>query len=178
MMARIPAVGDRWRSITSQTLELGFGVHTGPAHVGNVGTKHKFKYGPLGPTCNLASRVQGATKYLRVPVLVTGPTRAKLGDGFTTRRLTQAKVVNIAEPVDLVELASDPPPYWSDLRDGYEAALADFEAGRLIDATRGLGMLLAAYPGDGPSLLLLTRAVQALQPNAAPFDPVWVLPGK
>ena len=41
-----------------------------------------------------------------------------------------------------------------------------------------LGPLLAAHPDDGPALLLLTRAVQALQPNATPFNPVWVLPGK
>jgi hypothetical protein len=109
---------------------------------------------------------------------VTGATRGRLGDGFATRRLTRARVVNIAEPVDLVELAADPPPGWVDLRDGYEAALADFEGGRLLDATRRLGPLLAANPDDGPSLLLLTRAVQALQPNAPPFDPVWVLPGK
>ena len=73
---------------------------------------------------------------------------------------------------------ADVPPGWAELRDGYEAALADFEAGRPLDATRRLGPLLVAHPDDGPALLLLTRAVQARQPNATPFDPVWVLPGK
>lgn len=178
MLARLPALDARWRSTTGETLELGVGVHTGMAHVGNVGTRHKFKYGPLGPTSNLASRVQGATKFLQVPLLVTGATRRKLGDEFATRRLTKAKVVNIAEPVELVELIAAPPMGWTDRRDAYEAALSDFEAGRLHDATRRLGPMLAAHPDDGPALLLLTRAVQALQPNAPPFDPVWVLPGK
>jgi adenylate cyclase len=178
MLARLPAVDERWRSVTGRQLRLGFGIHTGPAHVGNVGTRHKFKYGPLGPTNNLASRVQGATKFVGVPLLVTGATRAKIDGEFATRRLTKVKVVNIAEPVDLVELAADPPAGWDELRDGYEAALADFEAKRLHDATRKLGSLLSAYPNDGPSLLLLTRAVQCLQPNCPPFDPVWVLPGK
>ena len=86
--------------------------------------------------------------------------------------------MNIAEAVDLVELVSDEPPGWAELRDGHEAALADFEAGRQLDATRRLGPILVAHPNDGPALLMLTRAVQALQPNAPPFDPVWVLPGK
>jgi adenylate cyclase len=178
MLGRLPALDARWRGSIGTSLGLGIGVHTGLAHVGNLGTKYKFKYGPLGPTANLANRLEGATKYLRVPLLVTGATREKLGDGFMTRRLTRARVVNIAEPVELVELAADPPPGWIELRDAYEAALADFEAGRLLDATRRLGPLLAAHPDDGPALLLLTRAVQALQPNAPPFDPVWVLPGK
>jgi adenylate cyclase len=178
MLGRLPSLDARWQGTVGGPLGLGIGIHTGLAQVGNLGTKYKFKYGPLGATANLASRVQGATKYLRVPILVTGGTRANLGAGFTTRRLTQAKVVNIVEPVDLVELKADPSPIWTELRDSYEAALTDFEAGRLLDATRRLGLLLAAHPDDGPALLLLTRAVQALQPNPPPFDPVWVLPGK
>ncbi len=178
MLARLPGLDKRWRPKCVQRLEIGVGAHTGMAHVGNVGTKHKFKYGPLGPTNNLASRVQGATKFLRVPMLVTGATRARLDHEFATRRLTRVKVVNIIEPVELVQLVADPPPGWNQLRDDYEAALADFEAGRTLDAIRRLGPLLAAHPDDGPALLLLTRAVHARQPHAPEFDPVWVLPGK
>jgi adenylate cyclase len=178
MLARLPALDAKWHGKTCRPLGLGIGMHTGTAHVGNVGTKHKFKYGPLGPVNNLASRVQGATKYLRLPVLMTGATRAKLDVACPTRRLTRVQVVNIDEPVELVQLAADLPTGWDELREGYESALADFEAGRTLDAIRRLGPLLAAHPDDGPSLLLLTRAVQARQPNAGPFDPVWVLPGK
>jgi adenylate cyclase len=146
--------------------------------VGEVGTEHKFKYGPRGHTVNLASRVQGATKYLRVPALVTGATRAVLGDGFAVRRLTAARVVNIAAPVDLVELVADPSPDWEALRAGYEAALTAYEAGDCRGAARRLGNLLAEHPEDGPSLLLLARAVNALVATAPPYDPVWELPGK
>jgi adenylate cyclase len=178
MLGRMPILDARWRTTIGVPFGFGIGVHTGQAHVGNLGTKYKFKYGPLGPTANLASRLQGATKYLRVPLLITGATRALIGDEFMTRRLTRARVVNIVEPVELVELAADPPPAWTDLRDAYEAALAAFEANRLLDAIGLLGPLLVANPGDGPALLLMTRVVQALQPNAVPFDPVWVLPGK
>jgi adenylate cyclase len=178
MLGHLPALNERWEKTIGRPVAIGIGIHTGTAHVGNIGTRYKFKYGPLGPTPNLASRVEGATKYLRVPLLITGTTRAKLSEGFATRRLTRVKVVNIAEPVDLVELPADVPESWNELRDGYEAALADFEGGRMLDATHRLGPLLVAHPNDGPALLLLTRAVQALQPNAPPFDPVWVLPGK
>jgi adenylate cyclase len=146
--------------------------------VGEVGTEHKFKYGPRGHTVNLASRVQGATKYLRVPALITGATRAGLGDTFAARRLTRVRVVNIAEPVELYELTADVPAAAADLRAGYEAALAAFEANELGTAARLLGGLLDAHRGDGPALLLLSRAVNALLPDAPPFDPVWQLPGK
>ncbi len=58
----------------------------------------------MGNTVNLGSRVQGLTKYLKCPVLTTRVTRERLGDGFTARRVVKARVVNIAEPVDLYEV--------------------------------------------------------------------------
>src|SRR5437016_5015159 len=57
-----------------------------------------------GNTVNLASRVQGLTKYLRCRFLVTRPTREQLGDDFIARRVIKARVVNIEEPVDLYEV--------------------------------------------------------------------------
>jgi len=38
--------------------------------------------------------------------------------------------------------------------------------------------LLAAHTGDGPSLLILARAADALVKAGAGFDPVWTPPGK
>jgi adenylate cyclase len=177
MVRRLPELDKRWRSQVRDPLRVGIGVHSGLAWVGEVGTEHKFKYGPRGHTVNLASRVQGATKYLRVPLLITGAVRAMLDTGFAARRLTTAKVVGIGEHVDLVELAADPPPGWETRRDEYEAALTAFEAGDAGSAAKRLGNVLADYSDDGPALLLLSRAVNALV-AAVPYDPVLELAGK
>src|SRR5205085_5054333 len=98
-------LADTWAPIIKEPLALGIGINSGVARVGNIGTPRKFKYGCLGNTVNLASRVQGATKYLKVPVLITENTRAKLDSSFLCRRLGSVAVVNIAEPVALHELA-------------------------------------------------------------------------
>jgi adenylate cyclase len=178
MRAQVPVLNERWQPRVGATQGAGIGVHTGMARVGNVGTPQKFKYSALGHTVNLASRVQGATKYLRRPLLITGATRAHLSDDLPARRLTKVRVVNIRAAVDLYELVSGPPPGWAELRDGYEAALTAFEANNLESAARMLAGLLDAYRDDGPSLLLLSRAVNALLPGSPAFDPVWELPGK
>src|SRR5262249_59580349 len=91
------------QSILGEPLRIGVGINSGVAQVGNTGSTLKFKYGPLGNTVNLASRVQGLTKYLRCGVLVTAATREQLGDEFIARRAVRARVVNIKEPVDLYE---------------------------------------------------------------------------
>ena len=93
-------------------MRLGIGINTGKARVGNTGSKHKFKYGPLGHHVNLASRVQGATKYLLQLLLVTEFTRAQLGNDFELRRLCQVRVVNIVSAVALYELAPPNLPGW------------------------------------------------------------------
>jgi adenylate cyclase len=146
--------------------------------VGNIGSTRKFKYGPLGNGVNLGSRVEGATKYLRVPALVTGATRRLVGNEFHTRRLCTVRVVNIVEPVELHELDCTDEPTRRELFARYEEALEAFEQGDFRSAARMLGNLLAAVPGDGPSLVLLSRAVECMVHEPADFSPVWQLPGK
>ncbi len=186
MVAALPRLSEAWQPKLQEPIRLGIGVNTGKARVGNTGSKHKFKYGPLGHHVNLASRVQGATKYLRTPLLITEFTRQQLGDEFDVRRLCTVRVVNIAQPVDLYELALPEQPGWDDMKRSYEHALKEFELGpgHLRAVARSLGNLLSSHPEDGPAMLLISRAINALVAENAlgneplAFDHVWELPGK
>jgi adenylate cyclase len=173
----LPALSDRWRATLGAELRIGIGVNTGEALVGNTGSRQKFKYGPLGHTVNLASRVEGATKHLGVPALITGSTFERLDVGeFATRRLCRARLSGINEPVDLYQLESgDPGPRWQERRDGYEEALRLYEAGQLPAACRVLYRLVSEKGDedyDIPSLDLVARAVQYVRSPYEPFDPV------
>jgi adenylate cyclase len=178
MLAQLPALTQRWAAELGGPMEFGIGINTGTARVGNTGTQRKFKYGPLGNTVNLASRVQGATKYLKAPLLVTRETHARLGGSLAARRVCPVRVVNIAEPVDLYELASSNRPGWAALSAGYEESLDRFERREFASAMRALFQLLTDHPDDGPALVLLSRAIAHRDGDAAAFDPVWELPGK
>ena len=178
ILAGLPTLNARWEEQLGEPISLGIGINTGVAQVGNTGSVHKFKYGALGNTVNVASRVQGATRYLKSPILVTGTTRSQLDDGFATRRLGKVAVVNIAEPLELHELVPPGRPGWEALKQGYDRALSQFESEDLPEAARTLGNLLADHPDDGPSLLLLSRTVDCLFRGHEGFDPVFRLPGK
>jgi adenylate cyclase len=178
MLAELPRLNERWQPALGGPMDFGIGINSGVARVGNTGSRRKFKYGPLGNTANLASRVQGATKYLKAKLLVTGATRAQLGDEYPARRIGKVRVVNIAEPVELYELAPPDRPDWAVLRREYEVALEAFEREEFGSVARVLGNLMLSFPGDGPSLLLLSRAVTCLVEEPAAFDAVWELPGK
>ena len=178
MLDGLPTLNESWVEIVGEPLELGIGINTGMARVGNVGSARKFKYGPLGNTVNLASRVQGATKHLKTRLLITRATHLQLSEEFQQRRLCQVRVQGIGEVVELFELLGAMPEVRGDYHTEYENALGQFEESRFGTAVRVLGNLLMEYPSDGPALLLLSRTVNALVQGVADQHPVWELPGK
>ena len=178
IVARLPALSDRWLGELGEPIGLGIGINTGIAQVGNTGSVYKFKYGALGNTVNVASRVQGATRHLKSDILLTGSTHCRIGEEFSTRRLGRVAVVNIAEPLELHELVPAGKPRWDELTREYDLALAQFEGRNFHEAARTLGNLLADHPDDGPSLLLLSRTVDSMCRATECFDPVFRLTGK
>lgn len=181
MVERLPAISRKWNSELGMPTQVGIGINSGKAHVGNTGTARRRKYGPLGNTVNLASRVQGASRYLQSSLLVTGETYDQLTtDDFFSRRLCTVKVNNIEEPVELYEIVPQATENWSSLSERYEQSLEAFENQEFRVAASMLGDLLVHHPSDGPSLLLMSRAVNELikDGDEDQFDPVWPLSGK
>ena len=178
MWRALPELNTRWAAKVGGPFELGIGVNTGIARVGNTGTHRKFKYGPLGSTVNVASRVQGATRYLRTGMIVTAATRKRLGGGFSTRRLCKVRVVNIAEPIELFELRADADSRWLSLSKKYDQGLKQFEDRDYQAAAATLSQLLTHHQDDAPALILLSRAVNLLVDSDVELSDVWELPGK
>ncbi len=178
MVRELAKIDERWERKVGQKTQIGIGINTGNAHVGNTGSQRKFKYGPLGNTVNLASRIQSATKMVKCTVMITENTHAQIGDKFDTRRLCQARVIHIPHPVELFELAVEPTENWKQLAATYETALDCFHRGEFRTAVERLGNLVVAHPDDGPTLVLLSRVVSAMTNGRQETHPVWVLEQK
>jgi adenylate cyclase len=189
MLAAMPGLSARWQKKVGQPLRLGVGLNTDEAQVGNAGSKLRLKYSPLGHAVNLASRVEGATKQLGVPCLITDATRAALPDEFATRRLWPVRVMGIHQPVRLHELHTGPAPApapgnapadndWPAFRDAFETALDHFEQQRFAETLAALDGW-ADHPRfgtDAPAARLRKLASEPLDPKT--FDPVWNLDRK
>ena len=94
------------------------------------------------------------------------------------RRLCIVRVVNIDDAVELYELAPPNQPAWPEWKEVYEAALGEFDRMNFRQAARTLQPLVTEQLNDGPSVVLLSRAVQGLINGPAPGHPVWELPSK
>lgn len=178
MWRRLATLDQRWLDRLGEPTAIGIGIHTGTAKVGNVGSRRKLKYGAFGTIVNVASRVQGATRQVGVPILATSATIEQLDAEFPTRRLCTIRAVNIPDPLEVHELATSCEPKWLTLKSGYENALDQFESARLAETIQSLGRLLAEHPRDEPTHRLLQRTAAQLGQPQRDFTRVWTLPTK
>jgi adenylate cyclase len=175
MVTDLDQLVESWKGLPAESLDIGVGVNTGTALVGNTGTPLKMKYGPRGHVVNLGSRLEGATKHLGVRVIISASTRQTIDPSITVRRLGKARLVGIADPVELYELVDANLTEESRRRlTRYETALALFEVGDFGAASLALQEILRESAGDIdlPTFQLLSRVIP-LQKNApADFDSV------
>jgi adenylate cyclase len=101
MLRLLPEVTADWTGLIDSDLRLGIGIHTANVQVGNAGSKHHVKYGPRGPSVHVASRIEAATKELRVPFIATRSTIKQLSADFTANRVCRASLPGLRRPVDL-----------------------------------------------------------------------------
>jgi len=155
-------------------------------------TSERWLHDVLGELsrCNRASRVQGMTKHLKGRVLLTGSARDALKSRYRTRRVVLTKVSGLEEPVSLFEAAAagdGKAEFFAASEaalDALESALDAIEQESSIDsaafsnAARQAGVLLGDHAGDGPLLLTLSRATDALIRDGQGCAKVWIPPGK
>ena len=83
-------------------LEMGIGVNSGEAVVGNIGSEKRAKFGVLGHTVNLTARVEGNT--IGGQILLSPFTYERLRQIADVRPPLSVQVKGISEPLLLYEL--------------------------------------------------------------------------
>jgi adenylate cyclase len=61
-------------------IQIGIGIHSGPAIVGSIGSPQRLEFTAIGTTVNIASRMQDLTKVVGKPLVVTAAVRDRSGD--------------------------------------------------------------------------------------------------
>ncbi|MCB1557006.1 MAG: adenylate/guanylate cyclase domain-containing protein [Alphaproteobacteria bacterium] len=133
---------------TPLVLRAGIGINSGPASVGNMGSRARFAYSALGDTVNLAARLEGQTKTYGVDILIGEGTQAAVSD-FAALEIDLLQVKGKQKPVRAFVLLGDDAlakdPAFQALKTTHEAVLKAYRARQWADA---LTFLEAARRAD------------------------------
>ena len=160
MLDRLAELHPAWREKGQPTLEIGLGINTGTASVGNMGSVLRYGYTAIGDAVNLAARLEGLNKEYSTRILITESTYISLQDqSILVRELDLIRVKGKLLPVTIYEVLSNQVAG----QDGFER-VALFSQAREAYKTRDWKKarnyfedVLHHWPNDGPARVFLAR---------------------
>jgi adenylate cyclase len=169
MIARLAEMQKKWRAEGRPVLDIGVGLCTGVASVGNMGSELRYGYTALGDIVNLSSRIEGLNKEYATHILLSDTTYAAVEDPLLVfRELDLIRVKGKSRPVTLYELVAARGTPEGDAPD-VEERLEFFAQGRACyrerrwqDAQIVFERLLERWPDDGPARMYLNRCKEYL----------------
>ncbi len=99
MIAQLHQFNQKWASLGLPSLEIGVGINTGVASVGEMGSTLRYGYTAMGDTVNLSSRLEGLNKEYATRIILSESTRLAMPkDSFLLRGLDYIRVKGKAQP--------------------------------------------------------------------------------
>lgn len=104
MMMKLAELNQSFIERGIQPIDIGIGINTGDAVVGNMGAAMRFDYTAIGDNVNLASRLEGLNKMYGTHIIVSESTKLLAGNDLHFREIDLVAVKGKHQPVPIYEL--------------------------------------------------------------------------
>ncbi|MDA8425095.1 MAG: adenylate/guanylate cyclase domain-containing protein [Treponema sp.] len=167
-----------FRARVGKDMYMRVGLNSGPAVVGNMGSRTRFDYTMLGDAVNLASRLEGVNKQFGTYTMISEATLRLLGGAFPARELSRIAVVGRKEPVTVFE-PMQPEEFEArrPILEAFGRALALYYTG---DFAAARAVFESTADRDPPAARYAERCreLEAAPPPAGEWSGVWVMTSK
>lgn len=170
------ALSEKWRERGRPGFRTRFGLHTGPAVVGNVGARERINYTLVGQVANQASRLEGMNKVYGTEILASGEVAVPTADLFVWRHIDRVVAVgtteahDVYEPMGEVQGRAEHAAFLA----AWERARSAYVAGRFDEALASFRTAAAMREEDAPCQVFIGRCERFQKEGAPPaWDGTW-----
>lgn len=173
MQERLGVLRKKWETEKNLTIRMRVGLCSGPAVVGNMGSKNRMDYTMMGDTVNTAARLEGVNKIYGTYSMISETTYEDAKKSIIARELDAINVVGKAIPVKIYELIG----YKNKISETmiqtvafYEKGLEAYRQCQWNQAGEYFNQALTISPDDPPSLTMIKRCREY---KSNPPDSCW-----
>jgi adenylate cyclase len=102
MRNRLHLLNEKWKLERRPTIQVGYGINTGEAIVGNIGSERRMEYTAIGDMVNVAARVEGETD--GDEIFITESTFQELGNRVLVKKMSATKLKGKSSKIQIYQV--------------------------------------------------------------------------
>lgn len=104
MLRKVKALQTKWLQEGKPKIEIGIGISTGEAFVGNIGSEERLEYTVIGDTVNTASRIQNYNKVYKTKFLISEETFNRVQKYVDVIKIREVSIRGKAKRINIYEV--------------------------------------------------------------------------
>lgn len=101
---KVKEIRQRWIDEGKPKIDIGIGINTGEAFIGNVGTENRFEYTVIGDAVNIASRIEDYNKIYKTHILISENTYNKISQIVDVIKIREVSIKGKSKKINIYEV--------------------------------------------------------------------------
>ncbi len=104
ILKKVDELRDKWLFEGKPKIEIGIGINTGEAFVGNIGSEKRLEYTVIGDMVNLASRIESYNKVYKTNFLISSSTYSYVSSIADVIKISEVTIRGKSKKMDIYEV--------------------------------------------------------------------------